>query len=63
MEVSGPDYKATVIMIDTVMLCGNTNYDESSTGQPNGKTYPSVVDEQLKFIEDKLNNNKWVDVE
>ena len=58
MELTGSDFKATVIMIDTVMLCGNTNYDESSHGQPNGKTYPSVVDEQLKFIEDKLKDNK-----
>jgi len=58
MQITGPDYNATVIMIDTVMLCGNTNYDESSHGQPNGKTSQYMVNEQLEFIEQKLAGNR-----
>ena len=60
MEIKAPDYNVTVIMIDTVMLCGNTNYDESSHGQPNGEISLSMVDEQLGFIEKQLIGNRYV---
>ena len=49
----------TIVMIDTVTLCGNTLQDEEGS-QPNGKIDQNMEADQLSFIENYLRNSKYV---
>uniref|UniRef100_H2ZPY5 Tartrate-resistant acid phosphatase type 5 n=1 Tax=Ciona savignyi TaxID=51511 RepID=H2ZPY5_CIOSA len=51
LQLSGIGFNITVIMIDTVTLCGNTVYDGA---QPKGTDDHEAAESQLSFIEDSL---------
>ena len=53
-----PPLNMTIIMIDTVVLCGNT-LDDAAGSQPDGKIDSQAESDQLQFIESKLRNNKY----
>ena len=60
MKVKTPTFNATIVMVDTILLCGNALHDKH-TEQPiienrNDETYM----EQMKFIEAALKDNKFV---
>lgn len=58
IKVKTPKFNATIVMIDTVMLCGNTD-DDHVADQPDPETRDqwNAVD-QITYIEDQLKNNK-----
>ena len=49
----------TIVMIDTITLCGNTLHDKEGS-QPDGKIDQHKKDHQLKFIEHHLKKNKYI---
>ncbi|XP_076825505.1 tartrate-resistant acid phosphatase type 5-like [Clavelina lepadiformis] len=57
IEVQRPDMNITIVMIDTVTLCGNTLSD-SDEGQPSGIFDQRLASDQLAFIEDSIKDNK-----
>lgn len=46
-------------MIDTVLLCGNSDYD-SKHQQPKGPENKAHADKQWAWIEQQLQNSKYV---
>ena len=47
----------TIVMIDTVTLCGNTLHDKEG-GPPNGVVNEAHVSDQLEYIENLLKTSK-----
>jgi len=57
IEYLRPTFNMTIVMIDTVTLCGNTEAADRG-GQPKGLVDKQQEQDQLEFIEGKLRNNK-----
>lgn len=52
-KIPGPAAIVDIIMIDTVLLCGNT-HDFNIVDQPGGPENVTVAEDQWKWIEDRL---------
>ena len=57
IKVKRPSFNVTIVMIDTVTLCGNTLADDEGS-QPDGKIDKTVESDQLEFIEKTLKETK-----
>ena len=56
-EIGASGKTAGFVMIDTVLLCGNT--DDFKDEQPQGPMYQAVADDQWAWIEKALSSSKW----
>ena len=59
IKVVRPFVNMTIVMIDTVSLCGNTLADDE-TSAPDGNINPDHESAQLHFIKDQLKHNKYL---
>lgn len=56
--IPGTDATLEFVMMDTVILCGNTGDDRLHT-QPEGPTDKSASDQQWTFIQQSLQDSKY----
>lgn len=62
MSIVRPTYTVSIVMIDTVILCGNSGHDKDHF-QPTGPENSFMADDQLIYIESALKNaSKYVSI-